>query len=83
MLAQLNEDEKLEGAKAMKNEADLFAYLQEVTNQEESFNIAPYNYYLVIDKNRDGTIDFSEYVLIIALGNKEDLDSRLEVVFEM
>lgn len=54
MLAQLNEDEKLEGAKAMKNEADLFAYLQEVTNQEELFNIAPYNYYLVIDKNRDG-----------------------------
>ena len=39
--------------------------------------------YSMFDKNRDGTIDFSEYVLIIALGNKEDLDSRLDVVFEM
>jgi Ca2+-binding EF-hand superfamily protein len=37
----------------------------------------------VFDKNRDGTIDFSEFVLIIAMGNKEDLDSRLELVFEM
>lgn len=37
----------------------------------------------VFDKNRDGKIDFSEFILIIALGNKEDLDSRLEVIFEM
>ena len=37
----------------------------------------------VFDKNRDGTIDFSEFALIIAMGNKEDLDSRLELVFQM
>jgi len=54
MLAQLNDDGKLEGAKAMKNEADLLAYLQKVTNQEELFKIAPHTHYLVIDKNRDG-----------------------------
>lgn len=53
MLAQLNEDEKLEGAKAMKNEADLFAYLREAQGNE-LLEIAPYNYFLVIDKNRDG-----------------------------
>jgi len=50
MLAQLNDDGKLEGSKAMKNEADLFAYLQEAEGNE----IAPHNYYLIIDKNRDG-----------------------------
>lgn len=53
MLAQLNEDEKLEGAKSMKNEADLFAYLREAQGNE-LLEIAPYNYFLVIDKNRDG-----------------------------
>ena len=54
MLAQLNDDGKIEGAKAMKNEADMFAYLEEVADTEELFKIAPFNYYLVIDKNRDG-----------------------------
>jgi replicative DNA helicase len=53
MLAQLNDDEKLEGAKAMKNETDLFAYLREAQGNE-LLDIAPYNYFLIIDKNRDG-----------------------------
>jgi replicative DNA helicase len=54
MLAQLNQDEKLEGAKAIKNEADLFMYLQEMneSNRKEFQDL--YNYFLVIDKNRNG-----------------------------
>ena len=56
LLAQLNGDEKLEGAKAMKNEADLFFYLQEMNeaNKAEYRGNGDYNYYMVIDKNRNG-----------------------------
>ena len=34
MLAQLNDELKLAGAKAMRNEADLYAYLREMTPDE-------------------------------------------------
>jgi replicative DNA helicase len=56
MLAQLTEEEKLEGAKAIKNEADLFMYLQEMNeaNRKEYEKKGGYNYFLVIDKNRNG-----------------------------
>ena len=53
MLAQLSDEEKLEGAKAMKNEADLFGILREMTT-EEMAKFMGYNYFLVLDKNRDG-----------------------------
>ena len=52
MLAQITEDEKLEGAKAMKNEADMFCYLKDEVSQVEEASGA--NYCLCIDKNRDG-----------------------------
>ena len=52
MLAQITEDEKLEGAKGMKNEADMFCYLKdELTSSEQ---VGGANYCLCIDKNRDG-----------------------------
>lgn len=54
MLAQLNEDERLEGARGMKNEADLMAYLREMTLEEQLEYAKRYNYFLVIDKNRNG-----------------------------
>ncbi|CAF1266243.1 unnamed protein product [Rotaria sordida] len=50
---------------------------------EDEKTDVPHVMFSVFDKNRDGTIDFSEFVLIIAMGNKEDLDSRLELVFEI
>lgn len=53
MLAQVTDDDKLEGAKAMKNECDLMAYLREMT-QNELDKYTTYNYMLAIEKNRDG-----------------------------
>jgi replicative DNA helicase len=53
MLAQMTDEERLEGARAMKNECDLFGYLREMT-PEESTSLNQYNYVLVVDKNRDG-----------------------------
>lgn len=54
MLAQLNEEEYLEGARGMKNEADLYAFLREMDREECLEYGQAYNYFLVIDKNRNG-----------------------------
>lgn len=54
MIAQLTEDGWLEGAKAMKNEADLFCQLREMTQEESDKFLRQYNYVLVAGKNRDG-----------------------------
>ena len=54
MLAQIGEDGRLEGAKAMKNECDLFAYLREMDEDEELKYGKAYNYFMVLDKNRNG-----------------------------
>jgi replicative DNA helicase len=54
MLAQLTEDDKLEGAKGMKNECDLMIYLDEMTNDLSLEYGNAFNYFLVIDKNRNG-----------------------------
>lgn len=40
------------------------------------------NVFGVFDKNGDGSIDFSEFVLAVGLTNKKDLDSTLELAFE-
>lgn len=53
MLAQITEEEKLEGAKAMKNECDFFGYLREMSSEEQAKKPG-FNYYLVADKNRNG-----------------------------
>jgi Ca2+-binding EF-hand superfamily protein len=37
--------------------------------------------FAVFDKNGDGSIDFSEFVLAVGLTNKNDLDSTLELSF--
>jgi Ca2+-binding EF-hand superfamily protein len=37
--------------------------------------------FAVFDKNGDGSIDFSEFVLAIGLISKSDLDSTLELSF--
>jgi replicative DNA helicase len=54
MLAQMTDEERLEGARAMKNECDLFGYLREMTPEESAAMLNSYNYVLVVDKNRDG-----------------------------
>jgi replicative DNA helicase len=54
MLAQMTEAEKLEGAKSMKNECDVFGYLREMSFEESAATMNTYNYCLVVDKNRDG-----------------------------
>lgn len=53
MLAQVNEAEKLEGARSMKNECDLYGYLRPLTEKEVSA-IPGFNYCLDIEKNRSG-----------------------------
>jgi Ca2+-binding EF-hand superfamily protein len=37
--------------------------------------------FAVFDKNGDGSIDFSEFVLAVGLTSKNDLDSTLELSF--
>lgn len=54
MLAQLNEEEYLEGARAIKNEADFYGMLREMDEDEQLEYGKIYNYYLVVDKNRNG-----------------------------
>jgi replicative DNA helicase len=53
MLAQVTEEEKLAGAKAMKNECDLYGYLRPLTDKE-SQQLPGFNYCLDVDKNRSG-----------------------------
>ena len=53
MLAQVSETGQLEGAKGMKNEADLFGHLREMNQAEMAANNG-FNYALQLDKNRDG-----------------------------
>ncbi len=58
-LVQLNPDGTLQGAKRMKNECDLMLKLAPIPREdrEENEEIARYpdaNYYLIIEKNRDG-----------------------------
>jgi len=37
----------------------------------------------IFDKNGDGTVDFSEFVLSCGLGSKNDLDSQLDLAFTL
>lgn len=58
-LVQLNQDGSLQGAKRMKNECDLMLKLSpiprnELEENEELKNYLNPNYYIFIDKNRDG-----------------------------
>ena len=53
MVAQINEDGQLEGAKAMRNECDLFAHLRPMTDKECG-ECSGFNYVLVIESNRSG-----------------------------
>lgn len=58
-LVQLNEDGTLQGARRMKNECDLMLKLLPISKEEleENEELKKYkraNYYLYIDKNRDG-----------------------------
>ncbi|MGE5454611.1 MAG: replicative DNA helicase [Methylocystaceae bacterium] len=59
VLVQLNEDGTLQGARRMKNECDLLLKLEPIPKDEylENEELRKYreaNYYLFIDKNRDG-----------------------------
>lgn len=54
MLAQLTEEEYLAGARAMKDESDLYAFLREMDEGEQLEYAKLYNYFLVVDKNRNG-----------------------------
>ena len=58
-LVQLNPDGTLQGAKRMKNECDLMLKLSPIPREDlvEDENLKKYvnpNYYIVIEKNRDG-----------------------------
>ncbi len=58
-LVQLNPDGTLQGAKRMKNEADLLLKLapipkEEMDDNEELKNYKNPNYYVIVEKNRDG-----------------------------
>lgn len=58
-LVQLNPDGSLQGAKRMKNECDLMLKLspiprEELEENEELKNYKDPNYYIYVDKNRDG-----------------------------
>ena len=55
MLAQVNEDDKLEGARAMKNECDMYAYLRPLSDKEKEKKPG-FNYVLLVEKNRSGPI---------------------------
>ena len=39
--------------------------------------------FAVFDRDHDGTIDFTEFLLAVAAGSPGDLDSHLKYVFEM
>ncbi|MDL2280829.1 AAA family ATPase [Selenomonadales bacterium OttesenSCG-928-I06] len=54
MLAQANDDEKLEGSRGMKNESDLYGYLKPLNHDEQKPEAEKCNYCLIIDKNRSG-----------------------------
>ncbi len=58
-LVQLNPDGTLQGAKRMKNEADLLLKLapiprEEMDENEDLKNYINPNYYVIVEKNRDG-----------------------------
>lgn len=55
MLAQVNEDDRLEGARGMKNEADMYGYLRPLSEEEKKGqDLIGFNYCLSVEKNRSG-----------------------------
>lgn len=57
LLAQINEDEKLEGARKIQNEVDFYSYLlamEDADIEKEQANGYNSNYWLIIPKNRMG-----------------------------
>ncbi|MEN6460816.1 MAG: DnaB-like helicase C-terminal domain-containing protein [Syntrophomonas sp.] len=62
VLAQLNPDGSLQGAKRIKNECDLLLKLIPLTRDEQQDDYSRYknaNYRLYVDKNRDGESDIN------------------------
>lgn len=41
------------------------------------------NTFAVFDANKDGFIDFKEFILALALSEANDVDSKLEAFFKM
>jgi len=78
MLVQINDDDKVKGAKDMKDECDLFAHLRQMTPEELAENPG-FNYFLAVEKNRDG---MTGLIKLKFIGEKmyfigEDEDAKL------
>jgi len=75
MLAQITDEGNLEGAKAMRNECDLFAHLRPMSEGEMK-KAAGFNYCLVIESNRSGPqakIPLNFYGNILTFTDKKDM----------
>ncbi|CAF1234581.1 unnamed protein product [Adineta steineri] len=58
-------------------------YYQKIKDESDKNGILCDHVFAVFDQNHDGTIDFREFLLAVALGTPADLDSHLDYVFEM
>ncbi|CAF3172416.1 unnamed protein product [Rotaria socialis] len=58
-------------------------YYEDVKDDKDRTSILCDHVFAVFDKNHDGTIDFSEFLLAVSVGTPHDLDSHLDYVFEM
>jgi replicative DNA helicase len=70
VLAQLNDDQRLQGAKRMENEADIFLKVQPLDDEEQrqleaKYPKRPPNYQIWVKKNRDGISEVSVPVQFI------------------
>ncbi|CAF2589455.1 unnamed protein product [Rotaria sp. Silwood2] len=65
------------------DKAGFVKYYEEIKDDKDKTSVLCDHVFAIFDKNHDGTIDFNEFLLAVAVGTPHDLDSHLDYVFEM
>ncbi|CAF1431271.1 unnamed protein product [Adineta steineri] len=65
------------------NKEQFIKFYTQIAGSDNELVLVADNVFAVFDTNHDGTIDFSEFVLAEAIGNKKDPDSALELSFAL
>ncbi|CAF3681608.1 unnamed protein product [Rotaria sp. Silwood1] len=65
------------------DKAGFVKYYEEIKDDKDKTSVLCDHVFAIFDKNHDGTIDFNEFLLAVAVSAPHDIDSHLDYVFEM
>ncbi|CAF1226001.1 unnamed protein product [Rotaria sordida] len=65
------------------NKQQFYKFYEEIMGSKMQHSDAAEYAFTMIDTNHDESIDFTEFVLFFGMEKKRDLDSRLEMMFEI